>query len=48
MDKSVKYALIGAGAVVAAAVAVYFMAGDKEEAEADDNLNEDLKELGEL
>jgi len=47
MEKSTKYALIGAGAVVAAAVAFYLLS-DKEDAEADDNLNEDLKELGEL
>ena len=47
MDKSVKYALLGLGALVAFAVGMHMMS-DKEEAEEDENLNEDLKDLGDL
>ena len=47
MDKNVKYALFGLGALVAIAVGMHMMS-DKEEAEEDENLNEDLKELGDL
>ena len=50
MDKSVKYALLGGAAVVAAAVAYHFLTSEKEGASDDneDGLNEDIKELGEL
>jgi hypothetical protein len=46
MDKKVMYAILGGAAVVGAAVAYHFLSSASEE--ADDSLEADLQELGEL
>jgi len=47
MDKKVMYALIGGAAIIGAAVAFHLISAKTEEAD-DDQLDGDLKELGEL